>query len=202
MIEYPVSDKLRGIFVINIFPESNTKKKVKRKTRKKGLSDGEKIKLGKERLQSLDPMVIPMLAVKVKEQPNNEFLTSSIAVVMDRPHKLSEKWIVSLNKWSKSLSDAIMLDEPDVEVGKRPQFDNMIIGKICDPNAASEFPMPAIICIDERGWKWYFKTSKAYSFAAGDTISFVATVSSHKEGITFLRRPSKITKAIKIHDTE
>jgi hypothetical protein len=60
------------------------------------------------------------------------------------------------------------------------------------------YPMPAIICVDKRGWKWYFKTSKAYSFAVGDTITFTATISAHKEGITFLRRPSKIKKVVPI----
>jgi hypothetical protein len=62
----------------------------------------------------------------------------------------------------------------------------------------TQYPMPAIICVDERGWKWYFKTSKAHSFIVGDTITFTATVSAHKEGITFLRRPSKIKKVVPI----
>lgn len=188
--------------MINMFPESKPKSKRRRKSRRKGLTDQEKAALGSEKLATLNPMVIPMLAVKIKEQPSNEFLSSSIAVITERPHTLSDKWIASLNKWVDSLTKAIMLDEPDVKEGDRISFDSLIVLKVCEPNLSAAYPMPAIICIEDRGWKWYFKTSKAREFKAGDSMSFTATVSCHKEGITFLRRPSKIKKIAKITTEE
>ena len=117
---------------------------------------------------------------------------------MNKPYVLTDKWINSINKWTDSVIQSISLDEPDIEVGERLELGPLAVYKIAEPKMESEYPMPAIICVDERGWKWYFKTSKAYNFNVGETITFKATVSAHKEGITFLRRPSKIEKVIKI----
>jgi hypothetical protein len=143
-------------------------------------------------------MVIPLLAVKSQDSPNNDFLKSSISVITERPHSLTDKWISSLNRWVDSIVKATLLDEPDIEVGERLELGPLAVYKIAKAKMESEYPMPAIICVDERGWKWYFKTSKAYNFNVGETITFKATVSVHKEGITFLRRPSKIEKVVKI----
>lgn len=153
----------------------------------------------KDNLDKLNPMVVPMLAVQLKENPNNDFLKSSISVIIERPHRLSEKWINSLNCWVDDLIKKVMLDPPEIEVGERNDFGPFIVARVVDPKEAAEYPMPALISVDERGWSWYFKTSKAYSFKQGDSITFTATVSGHKEGITFLRRPSKIKKVISLN---
>ena len=185
--------------MINIFNEGKQKKKGRKSIRaKRASSPIDAAKLGQEKLEKLNPMVIPLLAVKNQENPNNEFLTSSISVITERPHKLTEKWVASLNRWVDSIVKATLLDEPDIEVGAREEFGPFIIFKIAKAKMEAEYPMPAIICVDERGWKWYFKTSKAYDFSVGDSIKLTATVSAHKEGITFLRRPSKIEKSILI----
>ena len=190
--------------MINIFDEGKKKKKSRQTTKaSKRQKPIDVARVGQEKLNKLNPMVIPLLAVKRQESPNNEFLNSSINVITEKPHKLSDKWINSLNKWVDSIVTATMLDEPDVEVGERLELGPLGIFKIVEAKMTSPYPMPAIICIDERGWKWYFKTTKAYSFNVGETITFTATVSSHKEGITFLRRPSKIKKVINIlNETE
>jgi hypothetical protein len=185
--------------MINIFNDSrkNVKpKKTARSRRKKSSIDI--AKKGREKLDKLNPMVIPLLAVKLQDSPNNEFLISSVSVVTENPHRLTDKWIDSLNRWVDSIVEATMLDEPDIEAGTRTDFGPLAVYKIAKAKMDSAYPMPAIICVDERGWKWYFKTSKAYNFNPGETISFTATVSAHKEGITFLRRPSKIKKVLNI----
>jgi hypothetical protein len=185
--------------VINIFSDNKKKKKnpkhsTKRK-RKTSIDLAEKVK---ENLDKLNPMVIPLLAVKLQENPNNDFLKSSISVITERPHRLTDKWISSLNRWADSIAEAVMLDEPDIEVGTRTGFGPLAVYKVVKANMEAPYPMPAIICVDERGWKWYFKTSKAYDFSVGETITFTAKVSAHKEGITFLNRPSKIKKVVNI----
>ena len=185
--------------MINIFNDAEKNVKPKGKAgsrRKKKASDI--AERGREKLDKLNPMVIPLLAVKLQESPNNEFLRSSVSVVTENPHRLTDKWIGSLNRWVDSIVKATMLDEPDIDVGQRLDFGPLVIYKVAKANMDSAYPMPAIICVDERGWKWYFKTSKAYSFKESETITFTATVSTHKEGITFLRRPSKIKKVINI----
>ena len=185
--------------MINIFDEGKKKKKVRKTSKTSRRSKAIDVaRVGQEKLNKLNPMVIPLLAVKRQESPNNEFLNSSINVISEKPHKLSDKWINSLNKWVDSIVTATMLDEPEVDVGERLELGPLGIFKVVEAKMTSPYPMPAIICVDERGWKWYFKTTKAYSFNVGETITFTATVSSHKEGITFLRRPSKIKKVINI----
>jgi|TARA_Y100000034_G_scaffold136231_1_gene211683 hypothetical protein len=185
--------------MINIFGDNKAAKKSRKVRRKsKRLSATEVAKLGQEKLEQLNPMVIPLLAVKSQESPNNEFLKSSISVITERPHSLTSKWIGSLNKWVDSIVAGVLLDEPEIEEGARSDFGPLAVCNIVEAKMTSEYPMPAIICVDERGWKWYFKTSKAHGFVVGETITFTATVSGHKEGITFLRRPSKIKKVINI----
>lgn len=155
--------------------------------------------LGKEKLQKLNPMAIPLLAVKLRENPKNSFLLASVAAVTETPHKLTDKWIESINKWVDSIVSATMLDEPDLSVDGRYDFGPFRVTKIQDPNYNSNYPMPAIICKDERGWKFYLKTTKAYDFSVDDFITFSALVASHKEGITFLSRPTKIKKVLEIN---
>ena len=188
-----------GFLVINIFDDAKSKRKTRKKTRsKKSLKAVELAKAGQEQLEKLNPMAIPLLAVKKQESPNNGFLSSSIEVILERPHRLTDKWVNSINNWVDSVVKGTLMDEPDILSGSRAEFGPLAVCKIVKANMDTQYPMPALITVDERGWKWYFKTSKAHSFAVGDTISFVATVAAHKEGITFLRRPSKIKKVVSI----
>ena len=169
--------------------------------KKVSIFDGDNIKqsndeIAKEKLSRLNPMVIPLLAVKIKENNKNSFIIQTANCINNTPHKLTDKWINSINKWAETIIDACKLEEPEVENGKRYNFGPLKICKIQEPKFDSEYPMPAIICVDEAGWKWYFKTSKANDFVIGDVISFKATVASSSEGITFLSRPSGITKVV------
>lgn len=185
--------------MINIFSDNKKKKKnPKHSTKKKRKTSIDLAERVRENLDKLNPMVIPLLAVKLQESPGNDFLKSSISVIMERPHRLTDKWINSLNGWADSIAKAVMLDEPEVEVGTRIDLGPLAVYKVAKANMDSAYPMPAIICVDDRGWKWYFKTSKAYDFSVGETITFTAKVSAHKEGITFLNRPSKIKKVLNI----
>ncbi len=152
----------------------------------------------REVLDSLHPMAYSLLAVKSQEARPNKWVSDSFEMLNNKPERLSEKWVARINSWTEDIIKASMLDDPDVDVGDRRSFGPMLIHKIIPPNDRTEYPMPAIMCLDERGWKWYFKTTKAFSFKQGQSISFTATVSSHKEGITFLRRPSKIEVSGKI----
>ncbi len=174
--------------MIKIFNTNTTKQKKSSKNNTINLSSN--VQIGRDKLSRLNPMVIPMLAVKIAESPNNQFLTSSRNVILEAPHKLTDKWVDSLNKWVDSLICAAKLDEPELEIGKRHPLGPFVIDKISVSN--DEFGTPVIICKDSAGWKWYLRTSKADTLNVGDSIKFVAMVMSHKEGITFLSRPTKI----------
>lgn len=185
--------------MISIFKDNKSnKKRTSRKKKARSKTPAENDKVGREKLDRLHPLAFALLPMKIQENPNNDFLKSSLEVISERPHRLSDKWIDSINKWVDSFVKAAVLDPPEVEVGVKKAFDPMPVYKISKANMNSAYPMPAIICVDGRGWKWYFKTSKAYNYKEGDTITFTATISSHKEGITFLRRASKIEKVMKI----
>jgi len=185
--------------MINIFDEGKGKRKSRKQSKTKRATKAVDLaKTGQEKLERLNPMAIPLLAVKRQESPNNGFLNSSIEVISERPHRLSDKWIASINDWVDSIVKGTLMDEPDIESGTRTDLGPLAVYKIVKANMEAPYPMPAIICVDERGWKWYFKTSKAYDFDVGNTITFTATISAHKEGITFLRRPSKIKKIVPI----
>jgi len=146
----------------------------------------------REVFEKLHPMAYSLLSIKAQEERPNKWISDTFSILNNSPEKFSDKWISRVNSWTEDLIRSAMLDAPDIEVGKRTDIGPIIIHKIIPPNNRSEYPMPAIICIDKRGWKWYFKTTKAFSFKEGSMISFVATVSAHKEGITFLKRASKI----------
>jgi len=185
---------------INIFdssaesePSKRGRKKSKSKAERQRLADKEE--LGKRKLEKLNPMVIPLLASQ--ERPSG-FVAASIDVIQNRPERLSDNWINKLNKWVDDVAAAAILEEPDIEIGQRAEFGPIMVDKIIPPKMDSEFPMSAIMCKDERGWKWYMKTSKASEFAAGDQITFRAVPSGHGEGITFLRRPTKLKKVLSV----
>ena len=151
-----------------------------------------KVKSANKSIDNLNPMAFGILAIKHQENPSNDFISKSFYAISERPELLTEKWVSSINKFVESNISAALLDPPDVEEGVRQGFGPLTVLKVIDPKDNSQYPMPAILCVDGRGWKFYFKTSKAYNYKSGDLLCFVATVSSHKEGITFLRRPSKI----------
>jgi hypothetical protein len=182
---------VRGIILINIF-DTKAQTKVSKRQPKSHRSNSPRT--GEKKLSKVNPMAFGILAVKVQENPNNDFLKSSFKAISEAPHMLTDKWIASINKFVASIVEAVLLDPPECAEGERVSLSNLVVSKIVAPKEYAEYPVPAIIAVDDRGWKFYFKTSKAYSFRAGDIISFVGTVSSHKDGITFMRRPSKITK--------
>lgn len=181
--------------MINIFNTNSSSKAGRKKRSKKRPKSHRKdlSKSGEEKLGRINPMAFGIFAVKSQENPSNEFLSSTLSVLSEKPHVLTDKWIDSINRFVESTIKSSLLDPPDNEVGSRVEYSNYAVTKIISPKSDSEYPMPALMCVDSRGWKYYFKTSKAYSYKVGDIISFTATVSSHKEGITFLRRPSKIS---------
>jgi hypothetical protein len=187
---------VRGIVLINIFSTNSESKVRKKRSKKRPKSRSKDLsEVGEKKLSQINPMAFGLLAVKVQENPNNDFLRSSLKVISETPHFLTDKWIASINKLVDSIAKAIMLDPPDYAESDRVAFENLVVAKIVPPKEDVEYPMPAIICMDDKGWRFYFKTSKAYDYTAGKVISFTATVSAHKEGITFLRRPSKIRES-------
>lgn len=183
---------------INIFESAPSKSRSnRRKKGEKKLAERQRMAdleaLGKEKLSKLNPMVIPLLAAQERQ---SSFVTASIDVIQNNPNRLTDNWINKLNNWVDEIASAAILDEPDIVLGERASFGPLKVDRIIPANMNSEYPMPAIMCKDERGWKWYFKTSKAGQFSAGDYISFSATPSGHGEGITFLRRPTKLAKVV------
>lgn len=189
--------KKRSINIFGSTSDSSASKQGRNKKRSEAerqrLADKEA--LGKAALDKLNPMVIPLLAA---QQNQSGFVIASIDVIQNRPERLTENWINKLNKWVDDVAAAAILEEPDIEIGQRAEFGPIVVDKIIPPKIDSEFPMPAIMCKDQRGWKWYMKTSKAFDFAAGDQITFRAVPSGHGEGITFLRRPTKLVKVEKV----
>lgn len=186
-----------------LFPSENksSNSKTKRKTKKQLQEEKEaenKI-IGKENLSKLDPMVIPLLMFHASKN-KNQWLVDSAKAAIEKPHILSEKWINSLNKWASETSKAMSLDQPELEVGTRYDFEDLTIKKISPPKPEHPYPQYAIMAENSSGWKFYFKTSKATQFAVEDIISFKATVKGHEEGITFLSRASSLKTVIKIGD--
>lgn len=151
---------------------------------------------GRANLDKLNPMVIPLLSIA--NDGKSGFITSSIDAIQNSPHSLTENWINSLNSWVDTKVLASMLDEPDLSSGDRVDLGPLKVIRIIPPKDGVEFPSPALMLRDELGWQWYIKTSKAYSFALGDSISIRATVSGHSDGITFLKRASKVRKTARV----
>ena len=144
------------------------------------------------RLNLLNPMVIPLLTIHSQKNPNNDFINKSIDVILNNPNRLTEKWVSSLNRWAETVMKAMSLDPPDILEGDRYSIGPVVIVKISEASINDAYGTPSIIAVDDRGWKYYFKTSKAFSFKKGDSLIFKAKVSKHGEGITFLSRPSSI----------
>jgi hypothetical protein len=188
-----------------LFPEMNKKKKsVSKRQTLKQKKEEERIRdeeLGKENLSKLEPMVAPLLVFKAS-QNQNEWLVKSAKAVLEQPHLLTEKWINGLNKWALEMSNSMSLDQPELKVKERYFFENKKITKIIPPKETQAFPSYAIMAEDEKGWKFYFKSSKAKMFKEGYFISFKATVKSHDEGITFLSRASSIKEVMVIQSGE
>lgn len=143
-------------------------------------------------LDFLNPMVIPLLSISFQKNPNNDFINKSIDVISNNPSRLTKKWVSSLNKWADNLIKVMSLDAPDLAEGERHHIGPIAIAKISEANINDIYGTPSIIAIDDRGWRYYFKTSKAFSFKRGDSLNLKAKVSKHGDGITFLSRPSSI----------
>lgn len=143
-------------------------------------------------LDLLNPMVIPLLTIQSQKNPNNDFINKSIDVILNNPSKLTEKWIYSLNSWANTMIKAMSLDPPDITEGDRYSIGPVVIVKISEASINDAYGTPSIIAVDDNGWRYYFKTSKAFSFKKGDSLQFKAKVSKHGDGITFLSRPSSI----------
>jgi len=173
-------------------------KKDSKVTRKRKISRVKRIEAeqrGKENLKKLHPMCYSLLSMKATGDRPNEWVASTFDVINNRPHSLSEKWIGSINSWTESLIESMMLDEPEIEEGVRAEIGPFKLLRVIPPKQDAKYPTSAMLLVDERGWKWYLKSSKSNSFSAGDNILLTATISSHKEGITFLKRASKIRVA-------
>lgn len=184
--------------MISIFEENKKPRKMQRKSRinqSKQKTRAIKEARGKANLDRLNPMVIPLLAVHTKEGAS-EFLKKTSEVISEEPHRLTDKWIDSINNWVDGMIAAATLEPPEISPGERKDFGPLKLIKFVAPKDNVEFPMPAMILIDKRGWKWYFKTSKTYHFDIGDMMFFRATVSGHGEGITFLKRASNLKKTV------
>ena len=163
-----------------------------KKSKPKKLSDDRKEKKAKKMLNKLHPMAYSILSIKSSDSRPNSWVVSAFDAINNKPHILSEKWVSSINSWTESMIDSMSLDEPDVKEGERIDLGPFKLLKIIPPKLNSEYPTSAMLLVDNRGWKWYLKSSKSNMFNEGDYIGFRATVSSHKEGITFLKRASKI----------
>lgn len=179
---------------VSIFNKGQEKTRNKVRSKRKGRMSKEKMdELGRRKLMMLHPMAYSLMALKSQEERPNVWVSDSFAMINNNPSRLSEKWIEKINSWTEELIKGMSLDEPEVDEGSRASLGPFKIMKIIPAKRDSEYPMPAIMCVDDKGWKWYFKTSKAMSFSEGSSITFVATVSAHKDGITFLKRASKIS---------
>ena len=148
--------------------------------------------LSKENKEKIHPMCMPLLALEISNNSNNEFIQKSASVVMNEPHRLTEKWIASLNKWTEGRLLAISMPDPDYAVGDKISLDRLVLIKIKPPNEEHQYPSSAFIFSDSIGRKYYSK-SQSKTLAdkkVGDILNLKGTVSGIKEGITFLKRVS------------
>jgi|15BtaG_2_1085339.scaffolds.fasta_scaffold00005_6 hypothetical protein len=190
--------------MVKIFGQSSPSKpqQTKRKRRKKPCAK-ELEEKAKKQLDKLNPMVVPLLAVALQNQPKNKFFISSRDVIIETPHRLTDNWIASLNRWADEQANAAMLEPPTyLVVGERRAIGPLLVKKIVASKADAQFPTPGIMCSDKAGWKYFFKTGKAYDFEPGEYISFSGKLSGHGEGISFFKRPTKIEKVISIDNCE
>ena len=187
-----------------------------KKFKKKVLTPEAIRKKAKDNMSKLHPMVYSFLSIKSKEDSGNEFVVNSFNVINKNPEKLTDKWINSLNKWATGLAEKMSLKPPEIEVGNREDFVFKIhkikaegggLGGVNLKNPIqSQIAYYKIFCIDENGWQYYFSSGRKMFFDIFknmnvDTftedkkeyvISFSAAVSKHVDGMTFLRRPTKI----------
>ena len=159
--------------------------------KKPELSKEQRDVIRKEVVKKLNPMAIGLI-VREASLGDNEWITSTHKAIEDTPEKISDKWIASINKWCQSKLKSLSATDPELEVGKRLHFSNLIVDKISEPNHNSAFPQWSFIAVDSGGWKYYVKTVKAEDLKVGDKVSFNATLKSNKEGISFLSRISKL----------
>ena len=135
-------------------------------------------------MDRLNPMAIPLLAVHAKEGAS-EFLKKTSEVISEAPHRLTEKWIDSINNWVDEMIAAATLEEPEISPGEEKGFWTAKANEVCCSKARRRVPNASMMLVDKRGWKWYFKTSKTHDFDVGDMVLFRATVSGHGEELLF-----------------
>tara|TARA_Y100000034_G_scaffold132185_1_gene194580 strand:+ start:542 stop:1114 length:573 start_codon:yes stop_codon:yes gene_type:complete len=179
---------------VNIFESGQKAPKKKRgSVKEKALSLDKK---GRAMLDGLHPMAFSFFAIKAEElahKGSGGWFQNTLHIITEQPWRLTDKWVSKINSITEDWIKSALLDEPNVAEGSRVPLGPFRVYKVVPPKEDAQYPTPAIIAIDNRGWKWYFKTTKAYSFKSNDVISLTATISSHKEGISFLKRPAKIS---------
>ena len=177
---------------IDIFGGGSSRKR--RKSRSKSLVNRDDE--GRRNRDRLHPMAFSMLIIKTnalskEDRPSNWFV-KTLSLISDEPWSLTDKWIDKVNEITEGWIKSASLEEPDIAEGHRGELGPFRVYKIIPAKDTAEYPTPAIMAVDDRGWKWYFKTTKAYSFSEDDVIILTATISGYGEGISFLRRPHNI----------
>jgi hypothetical protein len=123
-------------------------------------------------------------------QPTSSYdtyiLDSAQAVLIDQ-NKLTDKWIKSINKIVKRKVDDMCIEDPEHEIGSRIDIVDHEIINIKVGNYGLQ-----AICINENGWKYFFRSAKLEYFEVGDKITLRATVKSSDDAITFLSRPKVV----------
>jgi len=114
---------------------------------------------------------------------DNYILDSAQAVLIDQ-NKLTDKWIKSINKIVKTKVDDMCIEDPEHEEGSRIDIVDYEIINLKVGNYGLQ-----AICINENGWKYFFRSTKLEYFKVGDKVSLRATVKSSDDAITFLSRP-------------
>lgn len=184
---------------------------------KKNLLTPEQIKEKAElNMSKLNPMVYSFLSIKSKEDSKNDFVKNSFEVLNKNPERLTDKWINSLNKWAVDLAEKMSLEPPELKQGDRKEFNLKIhkikaescySGSVSQSNLAkSNISYYKIFCFDKNGWQYYFCSGREMFYdifkelikenliesKKDYNISFSASVSKQIDGITFLRRATKI----------
>ena len=168
-----------------------------RKKKKSVVSTG---LLAEKNIQRLHPMCMALLASEVSEKKQDSFINKSASIIMNEPHRLTDKWIDSLNRWTDERLKAISLPDPTYKELDRIEKFGLKVISIKPPNMSHSYPAKAVIALDDIGRKYYFKSqSKSMSsIETGNVLNIKATVKGIGEGITFLNRVSILEIKINI----
>ena len=119
----------------------------------------------------------------VKSSFDQYILDSAKAVLLER-ERLTKKWIMSINKFVEKKVEDMCLKDHEHENGDKIEIKGYEIINI----KMGGYGLQAI-CINDDGWRYFFRSTRLEHYNVGSKVNLKATVKGSEDGITFLSRP-------------